>query len=312
MQSLRSRFFNAAVRLMFRRRDWGDEKQLTRRARRLVGAPKHYGVLRSLGLKVEQVNTSVRGEWIVPPDARPGAILYIHGGGFISGSPARHRPISAGLARRTRMRVFSLDYPLAPEHRFPSGLEEAVRALEWLRTHVGDNGKIAVAGDSAGGGLTLSLLLKTRDARKTLPACAVMFSPWLDLAGMTEPGRANARTCVMFWPENGTQFSSAYLGGGNPKDPFASPLHADLRGLPPVLFQVSTTELLLDDSRRASHYITEAGGKSTLQVYNGVMHCWQMLDGLIPEAGKALGEASQFILRHTQMPAAVESATARR
>jgi acetyl esterase/lipase len=263
-------------------------------------------------LKVEQVTAPIRGEWISPPNSRPGLILYIHGGGFISGSPARHRPISAGLARRTRMRVFSLDYPLAPEHRFPRGLEEVVRALEWLRGKAGENGKIAVAGDSAGGGLTLSLLLKTREARKPLPACAVMFSPWLDLAGMTEPGRANARTCVMFWPENGTQFSSAYLGGADSRDPFASPLHADLHGLPPVLFQVSSTELLLDDSRRASHYITEAGGKSTIQIYDGVMHCWQMLDRLVPEATKALDEAGRFILLHTQMPAAVESATARR
>jgi epsilon-lactone hydrolase len=312
VQSLRSRIFNAAVRLMFKRRNWGDERKLTRRARRLVGAPKHYGALRSIGLTVERVDAPVRGEWICPADPRPGGILYIHGGGFISGSPARHRPISAGLARRTRMRVFSLDYPLAPEHRFPRGLEEVVRAYDWLRTQVGDGGKIAVAGDSAGGGLTLSLLLKTRDAHKTPPACAVMFSPWLDLAGMTEPGRANARTCVMFWPENGTQFSSAYLGDANPRDPFASPLHADLHGLPPVLFQVSSTELLLDDSRRASHYITEAGGMSTLQIFDGVMHCWQMLDGLVPEAGKALDEAGRFILRHTQMPAAVESATGRR
>lgn len=210
------------------------------------------------------------------------------------------------------MPVFSLDYPLAPEHRFPLALEDVVRALEWLRARIPPNEKIAVAGDSAGGGLTLSLLLKTRDARRELPACAVMFSPWLDLAGMTEPGRANAKTCVMFHPENGTQFSSAYLGRADPRDPFASPLHAELHGLPPVLFQASSTELLLDDSRRASHYISEAGGKSTLQIYDGVMHCWQMLDRLIPEAGKALDEASRFILLHTQMPAAVQSATARR
>src|SRR4051812_50142382 len=102
MQSLRSRFFNALVRLAFRRRNWGDEKKLTRRARRLVGAPKHYGVLRSVGLKVEQVRTPVRGEWILPPNPRSGVILYIHGGGFISGSPARHRPISAGAGRAAR------------------------------------------------------------------------------------------------------------------------------------------------------------------------------------------------------------------
>ncbi|HEV7837860.1 MAG TPA: alpha/beta hydrolase fold domain-containing protein [Gemmatimonadaceae bacterium] len=312
MQSLRSRIFNAAVRLMFRRRDWGDEQRLTRRARRLVGAPRHYGVWRSIGLKVEQVKAPVRGEWILPPKPRPGAILYIHGGGFISGSPARHRPISAGLARRTRMPVFSVDYPLAPEHHFPRGLEEVVRALDWLRGLMPENEKIAVVGDSAGGGLTLSLLLKTRDARSKLPACAAMFSPWLDLSGMTEPGRANAKTCVMFHPENGTQFSAAYLGGADARDPLASPLHAKLHGLPPVLFQASSTELLLDDSRRASHYITEAGGKSTLQIYDGVMHCWQMLDRLVPEAGKALDEASRFILLHTQMPAAVASATARR
>jgi acetyl esterase/lipase len=239
-------------------------------------------------------------------------ILYIHGGGFIASSPARHRPISVGLAGRTRMRVFSLDYALAPEHRFPRGLEDAAAALDWLQAQTSGTGKIAVGGDSAGGGLTLSLFIKTRDAGKKLPACAVMFSPWLDLSGMMEPGRANAGTCVMFYPENGAQFAATYLGNANPRDPLASPLHADLRGLPPVLFQASSTELLLDDSRRASHYIAEAGGKSTLQIYDGVMHCWQMLDRLVPEAGKALDEASRFILQHTQMAAAVESATARR
>ncbi|HEV2864172.1 MAG TPA: alpha/beta hydrolase [Pyrinomonadaceae bacterium] len=302
MNSWQARFFNAWVRRLVRRERWGgDERAVARRARRLFGSPLFIQRLRTFGLRVEPVRGGggVRGEWLTPPDAGPGAVLYIHGGGYVSCSPSTHRPIAAALARGTGRRVFSPDYRLAPEHRYPAALDDAVAAYEWLLGQGLPPASVSLAGDSAGGGLVLGTLLRLRDAGRALPACAVCFSPWTDLAGEGESVAGNDGRCQMFRPSNVGEFASAYLGGASPFDPYASPARADLGGLPPVLLQVGSTELLLDDSRRVHAKILEAGGRSELEVYEDIFHCWQMLDGIVPEAGEALRRASLFILRHT-------------
>ena len=295
------KFLNASVRLLTRRRQWGRNEQATaRRARRLFGAPPIYQRLRTRGLRLAPVyEGNVRGEWVAPESYNEGVILYLHGGGFVSCSAAKYRPVTAALARFASMRVFALDYRLAPEHRFPAAVEDVEASYRWLLGQGFAANQIALAGDSAGGGLVLSLLLRARDAGLPLPACAVCSSPWTDLAGTGESVHLNDGRCATFRPENIAEFAAAYLGGADAFDPYASPAYANLSGLPPLLLQIGSTELLLDDSRRVHEKIQAAQGNSQLQIYNDVAHGWQMLDGLVPEATDALRQAAEFIHHHT-------------
>ena len=294
MPSWQARVLNTVVRAWIRRRDWGDERALTRRARRVFGAFPVATALHTRGLERSTVVDGVRGEWLTPPDAAPGAILYCHGGGYVSCSPATHRPITAALARLSGLAVFSLDYRLAPEHRFPAAADDAFAAYRWLLNRT-EASTIALAGDSAGGALVLTTLVQVRNCGMPLPACGVCFSPWADLAATGESARANDGRCAMFHYQNAIDFAAVYLGEAAPTLPAASPVYADLSGLPPLLLQVGSTEILLDDARRVHEQVQRAGGSSTLQVFDDVFHVWQMLDGIVPEARVALRDAATFI-----------------
>ncbi len=302
-----ARGLSACLRWFVRRRRWGKDAQaVARRARLIFGAPRPYRWLRARGLRVRPMNEGgVRGEWLEPAGAGDGVIFYIHGGGFVSCSAAAQRPLAAALARLTSLRVFSLDYRLAPEHRYPAALDDAVAAYEWLLARQATPASaICVAGDSAGGGLVLGCLLRVRDAGLAPPACAVCFSPWTDLAGEGESVRANDGRCAMFRTENIEEFAAAYLPAGvSPRDPYASPAHAHLRGLPPLLLQVGSTEILLDDARVVHDKIRAGGGESRLEIYDDLPHGWQMLDGLVPEARASLRQAASFIRAHLRRPA---------
>jgi acetyl esterase/lipase len=290
------------VRRFVRRESWGDTLQLARRARRVFGSPRAWAYAKSLGLEIQRVDDGrVHGEWIAPRDPHPGAILYVHGGGYVAGSTNTHRPVTAALARLTRRRVFSLEYRLAPEYRFPAAFDDAMNAYRWIVEQCsGDSPMIAVAGDSAGGGLTLALLVAARDNLVPLPACAVMYSPWTDMEGFVDAPHPNIGRCAMFLPANIDQFAAAYLGEASRRDPRASPLLSDLYGLPPMLLQVGEPELLVEDSRRVHEKICASGGKSDLEIWPDVFHGWQMLDGLVPEARSALVRSSAFIVRHLE------------
>ena len=156
------------------------------------------------------------------------------------------------------------------------------------------NGRVSHAGKTSTIKV-LATLLRARDEGVPLPACAVCLSPWTDLAGTGESLIANNGRCAMFRPENIPDFARIYLGAVTPEDPYASPVYADLHGLPPLLFQVGDDELLLDDSRRVHDAVRRAGGRSTLEMTAGVFHVWQMLDGFLPEARAALVRAGEFI-----------------
>ncbi|HEX8457317.1 MAG TPA: alpha/beta hydrolase [Pyrinomonadaceae bacterium] len=312
--SWQARGVSALIRVFVRRRRWGRDAQGTaRRARLVFGSPRPYQWLQARGVRVRKVNEAgVRGEWLEPVGASidTGVIFYIHGGGFVSCSAASQRPVPAALARLTRRRVFSLDYRLAPEHRYPAALEDVLNAYEWLLAREGANGdarRVSLAGDSAGGNLVLSCLLSLRDAGAAPPACAVCFSPWTDLAGTTASVRANDGRCAMFRTENIEEFAVAYLPAGTrPRD--ASPAHAtDFGNLPPILFQVGSTELLLDDSALVHDKILKARGRSRLEIYEDLPHVWQMFDGIMPEARLALGRAASFIGEHMREAVGVES-----
>jgi monoterpene epsilon-lactone hydrolase len=298
--SWQARSANVLVRVLLRRRSWGDENQLAHRARRLLGTPAPFRRVHTRGMTIAQVDEGgIRGEWIEPKEPRDGAILYMHGGGYVSCSPGTHRPITGTLARLTGRRVFSLDYRLAPENRFPAAIDDALAAYRWMLEEQSiPANRIAVGGDSAGGGLTLALLLKAREDGLPLPACAFCFSPWTDLTGGGASIRGNDGLCVMFTPENIEDFATAYLGDASPLEPLASPAYSELGGLPPLLIHVSSTELLLDDSRRVHAAVEEAGGSSRMEIYEGVCHAWQMLQGVVPEARKSLVDAADFIGGH--------------
>ena len=294
--SWQARCCTVVIRLLMRRARWGgDAEKLARRARRLFGAPNPLQWVRTRGVTIEPVRGDVRGEWVTAARADQGVILYMHGGGYVAGSPATHRPITAALARLTGRRVFSVDYRLAPEHRFPAALDDALAAYRWLLGQGIPPSTLVLAGDSAGGGLVLALALRARDEGLPQPACGICLSPWTDLAGTGESLIANNGLCATFRPENIAEFAQVYLGPVAAKHPYASRLYADLRGLPPLLFQVGSEELLLDDSVRIHEAIRRAGGSSTLQVTGGVFHVWQMLDGFLPEAREALVRVANFL-----------------
>ncbi len=297
--SLQARLCAAAIRLIIRRERWGDEQALARRARRLFGAPSAYGLWRSHGVKIQpSTHATIRGEWLQPqrPDDR--VLLYIHGGGFVSCSAATHRPITCQLARSTGARVFAVDYPLAPESRYPAAPDAILAAYRWLIHDVVPPDRLAVIGDSAGGNLALGLLIRARDEGLPLPACAVALSPWLDLSGSLPSIRSNDGHCAMFRPRNVTDFAAAYLGPDAEPETWASPLGCEVAGLPPILLQVGATELLHDDSVQMHEKLQAAGGESALQVYDGVFHGWHVLDGILPEARLALDQAATFLNRH--------------
>ena len=299
MASWQSQLLTLGAKALVRRRHWGDEAALARRARRVFGAPAPYSWLASLGLSRQRVHTSdVHGEWLIPKAPLPGVVLYVHGGGFVAGSPATHRPITAALARFTGRRVLSIEYRLAPEHRFPAAHDDVLSAYEWLLATGTSSSLIAVAGDSAGGNLALALGARLRTLRRPVPGCIVGFSPWTDLRGCGESVRANNGRCAMFRPENLTDFAAATLGTTPADTPGASPLLADLTGLPPVLLHVGSTELLLDDSRAMDARIRAAGGQCQLRIFDNVAHCWQMLVPFVPEAGASLRAAAAFIGEH--------------
>ena len=295
--SWQARCCTFAIRLLMRRATWGDDPEaLARCARRVFGAPNPLQWLRTRGVRIEPIRQGgVRGEWVTADRADRGGILYFHGGGYVAGSPATHRPITAALARLAGRRVFSLDYRLAPEHRFPAALDDALAAYSWLLEQGMAPRSIALAGDSAGGGLVLATLLRARDEGLPLPACGVCFSPWTDLAGTGESLTLNNGRCATFRPDNIAEFARVYLGPVTVKHPYASPLFAELHGLPRLLFQVGRDELLLDDARRVHESVLRARGRSTLEITDGVFHVWQMLDGFLPEARTALRRAADFI-----------------
>jgi acetyl esterase/lipase len=253
--------------------------------------------LHSLGVKIEPVESPVKGEW-VSPSHRPKSrrvIYYLHGGGYISGSAKSCRPITATLARLLQARVFGLDYRLAPEHLFPAGLDDAVAGYRWLLSNGINPRSIAIVGDSAGGGMTLAVALRIRDAGEPLPACLVCLSPWTDMTSTSDSLTANSERDSMFVGEDIERYASVYLGDHSRNDPLASPLLADLSGLPPLLIQVGRDEVLLDDARKLHEKVIAAGGSSELHIYDDVPHGWHYGAPFVPETRHALRQVAEFI-----------------
>jgi acetyl esterase/lipase len=251
-------------------------------------------------LRDSQGDAPLRGEWLELAAAKHPVrtVLYCHGGGYYFCSPASHRPLVFGLATRSRARTFSLDYRLAPEHPFPAALEDALAAYRRLLTDGTPPESIVIAGDSAGGGLALATLVALRDAGDPLPAAGVLFSPWTDLAATGGTLKTNDGLDPMFCGAAIARAAKFYIGDADPADPYLSPLYADLSGLPPLLIQASSTEVLLDDARRVAERARAAGVAVELEIWPKMPHVWQLWIPFVPEAKEALERAAHFIRRH--------------
>ena len=231
-------------------------------------------------------------EWFETSGAQV-TVLYLHGGGYFFGNIETHRPVCACLSRVARARVLSLDDRLAPEHFFPAAVDDALDWYRQLLTQVPAS-RLVIAGDSAGGGLALACLLAARAEGLPMPAASVLFSPWVDLACSGDTLRTLARADVMLTPDSMRQAAALYLNGRAPADPLASPLNADLCGLPPMLICASRHEILLSDATRLHARAQGAGVHSTLSLRSRLPHAWPTMV-MLAEARVTLREAAAFI-----------------
>lgn len=241
----------------------------------------------------------VPGEYVRAPNAAADRlVLYFHGGGYMIGSLDSHRGLVALLARASGAPVFSVDYRLAPENPFPAAHDDALAVYRFLIALGMPAERIALAGDSAGGGLVLVTLMRARDEGLPMPACAFMMSPFVDLAGTGESVHENADIDVVVRPGMIEGMGGAYLGGVATTHPHASPLYGDPAGLPPLLIHVGTHEAILDDSLRLVRRAAMAHVPVELSVYARMPHVWQMFAGRLEEGRRSLSEAGAFIARH--------------
>jgi epsilon-lactone hydrolase len=230
------------------------------------------------------------------PLATPAAsLLYLHGGAYFCGAPEHYRRITQFFAAQG-FDVIAPAYRLAPAHPFPAALDDARAAYDALLAKA--NGPVVLAGDSAGGGLALALMISLRDQGQPLPRAAALFSPWTDLAVAGASARENENRDALFSRRMLKAAALAYLAGTSSRHPLASPFYAPLAGLPPLLLHVGTAEILRDDSLRLAKRARGAGVSVELDLWPNVPHCWQLMLGIIPEADASLEKAAAFLWRH--------------
>jgi acetyl esterase/lipase len=226
-------------------------------------------------------------------------ILYLHGGGYMLGSIHTHRELVSRLSRAAGARGLLIDYRLAPEHPFPAAVDDALAAYRFLLSGGIEPRRIAIAGDSAGGGLTLATLLALRDAGDPLPAAGVGLSPWTDLEGLGASAQPGAVDDPLLTLAGLREMAGRYAPGAL-RNPLASPVHGSYRGLPPLLLQVGTREILLDDSTRVAERARAAGVDVTLEKWDGLIHVWQLFGSEIPEARQAVQAIGDFLRKRMQ------------
>lgn len=255
------------------------------------------------GVVLEAVKDgAVAGEWHRLPGGAKRTIFYLHGGAYVFGSPRLYRTMTYPWALQAEANVFAAAYRLAPEHPCPAAIEDAVAAYDWLVSGGVSPASIIIAGDSAGGGLSLATMMALRDAGKPLPAAAVLFSPWTDLACTGPSHAANDRSDAMFKRETVSKGGGRYCGALDVKDPRVSPFYGDFSGLPPMLVFASRSELLFDDSARLIPKAKSAGVSLRLEARDGLPHVWPMFHALIPEARESIRIAADFVRERTPAP----------
>ena len=241
---------------------------------------------------------SVRGEWVSEPGADPNRIIfYCHGGGYIWGAPKFYRELAWRLSKACNARVFLLDYTLAPTAKCPTQINEGLAAYDMVR-EANPGATVVLSGDSAGGNLAVSLAVAIRDSRKVAPAALALISPWLDMTGSGDSLKYNGKKDVMLQADAVAEGAQLYHGDIAADDPRCSPLYADHKGLPPILTQVGSEEILLDDSTRLATSIDKAGGDITVKVWPKMHHAWHMSAAIVPEARKAIKEIADYLENH--------------
>jgi acetyl esterase/lipase len=246
----------------------------------------------------EQTILGIRSEWLVPDGTdKEKLILYVHGGGYVSGSCSDHRGIIAKFAKRTGYTNLIYEYGLAPERPFPAAVDDSVGVYQWLFDSGYKPDSVLVAGESAGGGLVLALLLALRERKIPMPAAAVSISPWTDLTWSSDS----------YWTKNKMSlapmdswfvFGKHYVGDNDPKNPLISPLFGDLKGLPPVFINSGEDDELFEDGEKFYLKAKEAGVDITFRAGKNMVHCYPLLDGFFPEATGAMQEIADFINKH--------------
>ena len=231
----------------------------------------------------------VRALWVTPEEAAPGRVLlYLHGGGYSSGSVETHKRLVAHIATAIGCRACLLGYRLAPEHPFPAAVNDAVAGYHHLLGLGLDPRQLLIGGDSAGGGLSVAALVALRDAGAAMPAGAILLSPWTDLAGTGESLTTRKDVDPFIDPVGIVETGALYLGATDPREPLASPIYAELGGLPPLLIHVGDSEVLLDDSVRLADVAVRAGVETELEIWPEMIHVFQMGAGNIPESDASI------------------------
>ncbi len=241
----------------------------------------------------------VPGEWTATPGAATdAALLYLHGGGYVIGSIASHRHLTIELGRAAGIRTLALDYRMAPEHVFPAAVDDALAGYRWLLGQGIAPGRIAIAGDSAGGGLTVALLVAIKAAGLPQPACAVAISPWVDMEMAGGSMASKSAHDPMVQREALAAWGGLYLNGADPKSPLAAPIHADLTGIAPLLIQVGSSETLLDDALALARAAGHAEVPVTLEIAPEMIHVWHFFHAMLAEARTAIADAGRFVRDH--------------
>jgi acetyl esterase/lipase len=241
----------------------------------------------------------IPAEWIVPEGTnKQDVLLYLHGGAYCLGSINTHRGIVSHIAKAADIRALSIDYRLAPENPFPAAVEDSISAYKWLLSQGTASRNIIIAGDSAGAGLTVSTMVSSRENAIPLPAAAVLISPWVDLALTGDSMLSKADIDPYMKKEELMKWAKAYVGNSDMRTPLASPLYAELSGLPPMLIQVGTAEILLDDAIRVADRAGKDGEEVTLNTAEDMCHVWHVFSSMLPEAIEAIEEVARFIRKH--------------
>ena len=290
--SLQARFWRMLFRMIFKNR------RMTIAENRALNA-RNGQLMNRIPSQARVEKFEIEGSpaaWIRPPRVEGNRVLvHFHGGGYVTGSIDGHLMMCIPLAQTLSMNLLLPEYRLAPEHPFPAALEDALKAYRWLLAQGYAPERILLSGDSAGGGLALATVLSLREAGDPLPAALVLVSPWTDLRLQGGSHVTRAQADAVLHPDVLREWALCYAGEANPDNPLVSPLLADFHGFPPLLIQVGSDEILLDDALGLARKAAADGVPVTLRVWPGLWHVWQMVGEFIPESRKAFEEIRSFL-----------------
>ena len=292
--SFKSRFWRTILRAIFKNKKFS----IAELRANGVKNSKMLGEV-SKNITVEKINMEgIQAEWLIPFSSSTRsekAILYLHGGGYVTGSIEDHRMMCGLLANATGTKVLIPEYRLAPEHPFPAALDDALKVYQWLLDQGYSSANMIIAGDSAGGGLGVVTVLALKEKSASLPAAVVCLSPWADLALTGQSHTTKAKAEAILNKDVLHEWALCYTNESNLTNPLVSPVHGDFHGFPPLLIQVGSEEILLDDSNLLAEKAKSAGVDVTLKIWDGMWHVWQALGDLIPENKKTFEEIGQFV-----------------